>query len=159
MCGEHQNLLVHVSTRPGIIPACAGSTAVLYNAAAETLGSSPHVRGALSSGRRPSTPARDHPRMCGEHRQGPLHLLPALGIIPACAGSTRERFKAENDRKGSSPHVRGALEAVGPDAELIGDHPRMCGEHPAVTASEVPAGGSSPHVRGAPCGRPGSPGR
>ena len=72
---------------PGIIPACAGSTAVMVNILSD-LG--------------------DHPRMRGEHRvpkncsitvlgSSPhargaraAHLVPAalLGIIPACAGST-----------------------------------------------------------------------
>ena len=73
--------------RPGIIPACAGST-----------------RRRWSRSRRP----RDHPRMRGEHASvdfgdGPVEgssphargallpleaVQPAIGIIPACAGST-----------------------------------------------------------------------
>ena len=92
----------------GIIPACAGSTRAMSSVTLSNPGSSPHVRGALveegvlvgvhgiipacagstlsSTARRP--PARDHPRMCGEHS---LKLFPMgvkRGIIPACAGST-----------------------------------------------------------------------
>ena len=115
--------------QPGIIPACAGST-MRYSACAplvrdhprmcgehlshesradERLGSSPHVRGARLRGgglssisgiipacagsthnrHSSSPPKRDHPRMCGEHEQS---QLPPDGL------------------KGSSPHVRGALE-------------------------------------------------
>ena len=74
---------------------------------------------------------------------------------------------------GSSPHVRGAPDAVcrelrgggiipacagsttrkGYRNTLVGDHPRMCGEHASNDAPVVRSGGSSPHVRGAlaPC--------
>ena len=72
---------------------------------------------------------------------------------------------------GSSPHVRGALYVAWGDAWLVGiipacagstrslsmtattgrDHPRMCGEHRCNVLQNFLAGGSSPHVRGAPC--------
>ena len=91
----------------GIIPACAGSTLTAMPAYAGI---------------------GDHPRMCGEHGQGPVRRRPeagssphvrgaldvgdenrrTFGIIPACAGSTPVQA-----RRGL--HVR--------------DHPRMCGEH------------------------------
>ena len=112
----------------GIIPACAGSTGVLFESVA---------------------PARDHPRMCGEHDCVPLdfpldsgssphvrgapdllfQVIQCLGIIPACAGSTL-----------ATPSGR----------RTHGDHPRMCGEHMAVTGYQDAPWGSSPHVRGAP---------
>ena len=119
-----------------------------------SVGSSPHVRGALSQLQCPCRwlgiiPAcagstlfchrffgrfRDHPRMCGEH-------LPESAI---CGHS-----------RGSSPHVRGAqnllpimqdLDGIIPacagstcarlSARLEhGDHPRMCGEHSFVANS------------------------
>ena len=52
-----------------------------------------------------------------------------LGIIPACAGSTRK-------------HAQPKLQAR--------DHPRMCGEHGNVGKAPTRQTGSSPHVRGAP---------
>ena len=87
--------------------------------------------------------------MCGEH---------------SSAGN------AKVTAKGSSPHVRGALvdgdfmesehgiipACAGSTANAIlfwtgeGDHPRMCGEHETVWSISGVAGGSSPHVRGAP---------
>ena len=131
-------------------------------------GSSPHVRGALTNevwkplvdGIIPacagSTTAwstcsmltGDHPRMCGEHKV----FSPVL-----------------NGVKGSSPHVRGALERVVDGAHGVGiipacagstvvrcghinirrDHPRMCGEHLVRFRTCAPSAGSSPHVRGA----------
>ena len=147
MCGEHLDAgseqkpcpgssphvrgallrLLIAATIGGIIPACAGSTALL------TVDSS-------TSG--------DHPRMCGEHSlsksivmlkegssphvRGALPACPPRsslsGIIPACAGSTRYMV---------SRHC------------LLGDHPRMCGEHRSSHTTLIHGGGSSPHVRGA----------
>ena len=92
----------------GIIPACAGSTVQKV----------PRANG-----------ARDHPRMCGEHwmarnpADSPVGSSPHVrgahgnrhghsrwdGIIPACAGSTSDRFGGFPYFLGSSPHVRGAL--------------------------------------------------
>ena len=111
----------------GIIPACAGSTSVAC---------------------RFSTYRWDHPRMCGEHAcTHPIEKMTAgssphvrgaqtvqsgtelaLGIIPACAGSTTL----------SSFHTT-----------CIGDHPRMCGEHQVRDTMYGTTQGSSPHVRGA----------
>ena len=111
----------------GIIPACAGST-----------------RGA------PWTicSRRDHPRMRGEHvyfidksyrqrgssphargaHQSLTRLSGGTRIIPACAGSTPAGVVL---------------------VEFYGDHPRMRGEHMPRPSSTRPAGGSSPHARGA----------
>ena len=192
MCGEHRGCAVRSSSwkgssphvrgaqdrrasrpaRPGIIPACAGST---------------------SSTRLRVQPRRDHPRMCGEHPP----MMPAIplrlgssphvrgaprgaeertanrGIIPAGAGSTAlvqspherrrdhprmcgEHLRRSNgaaDRSGSSPHVRGALSAKTSQLVCFGIIPRMCGEHLVVYGRPTFTPGSSPHVRGAPAGR------
>ena len=116
------------SSRPGIIPACAGNT-------------SPGVGSPLHD--------RDHPRVCGEHR-GQHGLQPVrpgssprvrgtpmtwaqiddvAGIIPACAGNTCLDI---------------ALFVV------HWDHPRVCGEHWKVPTSIFCSWGSSPRVRGTP---------
>ena len=113
----------------GIIPACAGST----------------TRWDF----RPHRPG-DHPRMRGEHdtvpgwhyrgsgssphaRGAPITstaTAATVGIIPACAGSTRRQPNAGT-----------------PD----GDHPRMRGEHLGYMIEALDAKGSSPHARGAQC--------
>ena len=132
MCGEHTTddsfNLDHMGSSPhvrgarglllprgivlGIIPACAGSTS--YLAAIFHL-------------------PRDHPRMCGEHRNIIACICVSLGssphvrgaqkhcrhrrgvpgIIPACAGST------------STPTTRNPTQW---------DHPRMCGEHSSAAS-------------------------
>ena len=132
-------------------------------------GSSPHTRGARSSpmfhrsdGRiipayagstwiivTRQAPARDHPRIRGEH--GGVHMI----VV---------------DGPGSSPHTRGALSTFPPLAgepgiipayagstlyshfgsKGIWDHPRIRGEHPGHADRPASTGGSSPHTRGAP---------
>ena len=110
----------------GIIPACAGNTVGIHDDPAAF---------------------RDHPRVCGEHNRrsnpiseqtgssprvrGTLAVSPSLvmtdGIIPACAGNTRESVKRRASRR---------------------DHPRVCGEHPSDGLAVLEAQGSSPRVRG-----------
>ena len=68
MRGEHRRLPAIRHLRPGIIPACAGST---FGAAwRETVvtGSSPHARGARRHRAHRRRRGRDHPRMRGEHQ-------------------------------------------------------------------------------------------
>ena len=123
--GTRRDSKVHNEGR-GIIPACAGNTDFLV-------------------GRKPQ--ARDHPRVCGEHRswtalrawhmgssprvRGTLDrvdvLIGQLGIIPACAGNTQSP-------KVRRPHGR--------------DHPRVCGEHSFEVLFMSVCAGSSPRVRG-----------
>ena len=200
MCGEHlpesaicghsrgssphvrgaQNLLPIMQDLDGIIPACAGSTCARLSARLEH---------------------GDHPRMCGEHYgdsdfvtelegssphvRGARFIKSAtqdaVGIIPACAGSTvpagrispscrdHPRMCGEHtpfifascSPMGSSPHVRGARTPPSPASRTSWDHPRMCGEHFWLIVCRVPFPGSSPHVRGAhhrrkvPAPRPG----
>ena len=110
----------------GIIPACAGTTSRTTSGTATR---------------------RDHPRMCGDHVQcqwmsiawggssphvrGPLFAqresAGAVGIIPACAGTTPKRERSKLYRW---------------------DHPRMCGDHLGRFSGEDEFSGSSPHVRG-----------
>ena len=70
-------------------------------------GSSPHARGALLLD---------------------ILLPQGLGIIPACAGSTRRGTRCSGTSR---------------------DHPRMRGEHNLTNASALRGPGSSPHARGA----------
>ena len=132
-------------------PRMCGEHLAMYCSSVSSLGSSPHVRGAHigtnveygpygiipacagSTCRRSERCSRpwDHPRMCGEHREGTgvpscrsgssphVRGAPALisslggdtGIIPACAGSTKLLYTQIPSTTGSSPHVRGAPRA------------------------------------------------
>ena len=196
MRGEHVLGLVLRHAGDGIIPACAGSTifwSVRTTAGTGSsphargapahrsrpyrppVGSSPHARGALSAPRTRCPPARDHPRMRGEHHRGGRLGTPVPGIIPACAGSTIPWTLSLMKSQGSSPHARGALATHLLSGAQGRDHPRMRGEHvrlydavadslgiiPACAGSTVfqlpnihTMVGSSPHARGAPTARP-----
>mgnify|MGYP000233215057 CR=1 FL=1 len=113
------------------------------------VGSSPHTRGALSS------------LMVG---------FLSFGIIPAYAGSTRNRAR-DDQRPRDHPRIRGEHHAVGGRGEaapriipayagstwvpstypaLAADHPRIRGEHRVMGDDSGVGRGSSPHTRGAP---------
>jgi len=189
VCGEHAAHRVRVGGAPGssprmrgapwaflrhpvgwgIIPAYAGSTALVYI-------------GFFTFG--------DHPRVCGEHGR-PVHAAAgSAGIIPAYAGSTVEPLSFENENgdhprvcgehaaadgaeafgEGSSPRMRGARGPGYRDRAGHGiipayagstkesthgsrpppDHPRVCGEHDSELRSFRRRLGSSPRMRGAP---------
>ena len=150
-CGEHINtslragmaagsspqvrgapeLVQHRPVIGGIIPAGAGSTRGL-GCRQGHVGDHPrrcgeHTRRALPQ----SSPPGSSPQVRGAHRRRE-HLQAFRGIIPAGAGSTTS---------GTTSRRRGR------------DHPRRCGEHSMKRAMSSPIWGSSPQVRGAPCGR------
>ncbi len=151
MCGEHPTCFSKSSSALGssprvrgtqapsqwfpravrIIPACAGNT-MSTDLTLKNLG--------------------DHPRVCGEHeltlfenglalgssprvRGTPVSQMVengATGIIPACAGNTRDGARGRARSK---------------------DHPRVCGEHERQRRRNRRKPGSSPRVRGTPSGR------
>ena len=115
-------------------------------------GSSPHVRGAPGV-------------------RGVRHLL--SGIIPACAGSTGRGFSCflqawdhprmcgehhvkdivQDTKWGSSPHVRGAPDAVCRELRGGGIIPACAGSTKPIRSRHTRRWGSSPHVRGAQSAR------
>ena len=111
----------------GIIPACAGSTAI--RELGEGLrGDHPRVRGEhVTCISKATYTAGSSPRARGAHRETILRKLPN-GIIPACAGST------------------GGIRL---DQLFSGDHPRVRGEHCNPLHASKARGGSSPRARGA----------
>ena len=150
MRGEHDAAPVIAQGLGGIIPACAGSTRADVTVSEKGEGSSPHARGARARCRCPRTSCGDHPRMRGEHENVWSADDAVVGIIPACAGSTRGCLSKESRyagssptcagstgeltprqvyTRGSSPHARGAPGCVTRDARRNRDHPRMRGEH------------------------------
>ena len=148
MCGEHLS-------RPLMMLAPAGS--------------SPHVRGALSTPEvefpaRGIIPAcagstaptschlrrgRDHPRMCGEHIVQSVTSICAPGSSPHVRGAPTTQGIV-GDTYGIIPACAGSTGRIYAGLQQAGDHPRMCGEHNPSDDSHVDASGSSPHVRGAP---------
>ena len=111
----------------GIIPADAGSTAVLR---VWPSCSGDHPRGCgehLLSAFEVAADAGSSPRMRGAHIGAPT-LLRGVGIIPADAGSTRRLRRSWLTTE---------------------DHPRGCGEHRRCPRCHRHSLGSSPRMRGA----------
>ena len=152
VCGEHPEVdglyLSHLGSSPrvrgtplmepvsahvsGIIPACAGNT----------------TRGPAAS-----SPARDHPRVCGEHVEPGDDASPLKGSSPRVRGTLRQ-FRDPIDVRGIIPACAGNTQSLLKMLPAIRDHPRVCGEHVYYGFSVVLGVGSSPRVRGTPpaCG-------
>ena len=147
MCGEHFSGHDKESCKWGSSPHVRGAPRPRLRRA-NVLGIIPACAGSTGTYSRTMRQYRDHPRMCGEHpstmsmtRKQPgssphvrgaprdeAHSLIESGIIPACAGSTRDNLRGFTCRR---------------------DHPRMCGEHCESESRYSSTAGSSPHVRGA----------
>ena len=95
------------SSRPGIIPACAGNT-------------SPGVGSPLHD--------RDHPRVCGEHVPWLKSLLTSRGSSPRVRGTPWPTW-ATASPTGIIPACAGNTHDLGANRRCRGDHPRVCGEH------------------------------
>ena len=177
----------HARHTPGIIPAHAGNTKpesqtaitardhprtcgehrVYVRQLLVVSGSSPHMRGTLSSMLSPSRvpgiiPAHagntrcprcgcrwwwDHPRTCGEHCSSHCARLPSVGSSPHMRG-TPEFFARLPDVLGIIPAHAGNTRSVICGGLEYGDHPRTCGEHVKPIAVYGSDAGSSPHMRG-----------
>ena len=92
--------------------------------------------------------ARDHPRMCGEHRSLFDELTDGQGSSPHVRGAHPRSFP-NGLQRGIIPACAGSTAPNRSGCAKTGDHPRMCGEHAMVTLDPPPDLGSSPHVRGA----------
>ena len=152
----------------GIIPAYAGSTSVCLTKRIDswdhprirgehkesatrsrnTVGSSPHTRGARAGTRRTPANPGDHPRIRGEH--GLLRV-----VQDRHHGSSPHTRGAPPQQQGSSAGTRNIPAYAGStwirsrSGSASGDHPRIRGEHLQCFLHLPEPGGSSPHTRGA----------
>ena len=126
MRGALSFLFEHRSS-DGIIPAYAGSTRRL-------------------SSRMP--PARDHPRVCGEHYFTRTANQQPTGSSPRMRGA-RFGIALQGVTAGIIPAYAGSTAPAPPRRLTRPDHPRVCGEHPARASSRPARSGSSPRMRGA----------
>ena len=146
-CGEHEHVFEHVfelvGSSPrmrgahrvdalrhghdGIIPAHAGST--------EDLGATGATRG-------------DHPRACGEHRQGGQAPQTREGSSPRMRGAPQMARRAHR-HEGIIPAHAGSTSCLMCPPTKCRDHPRACGEHFLSLVKQQTLKGSSPRMRGA----------
>ena len=105
VCGEHRRLLACPPSFGGSSPRVRG-TQLRVVEDAPCLGIIPACAGNTSYDKNAGDATGDHPRVCGEHVQGPV----LFGHLP-----------------GSSPRVRGTQEAAGLSAVLRGIIPACAG--------------------------------
>ena len=160
----------HPLDRLRFIPACAGNTSSarlisatisvhprvcgehrnVANAAGDTYGSSPRVRGTRR--RRASVDRRRRfiPRVRGT-RRGRRCPHQYRRFIPACAGNTHHTVLAQRCQYGSSPRVRGTPLAHRRES-LVDRFIPACAGNTHATIGPASFSGSSPRVRGTPLG-------
>ncbi len=115
----------------GIIPAYAGSTC---------------------SGHAVAAGAWDHPRIRGEHAVPKVQSRCPAGSSPHTRGALRH-FLRHSPSWWIIPAYAGSTILAGRHRAPIRDHPRIRGEHRRFYGILCRIQGSSPHTRGAPCGR------
>src|SRR5690606_22856873 len=115
-----------MAARPRITPACAGNT--------------PTKAGWL-------IPARDHPRVRGEHRPGRLADLSAFGSPPRARG-TRGLLQLGGDPFRVTPACAGNTRRLRYTPPYRRDHPRVRGEHAFPLLPLGVGTGSPPRARG-----------
>ena len=130
-----------------IIPACAGSTGVVLMRFFPN-GIIPACAGSTKRFSSTEMPFRDHPRMCGEHLDAGSEQKPCPGSSPHVRGALQVT-QVEREAVGIIPACAGSTQARRNPAPPLRDHPRMCGEHDVQQARATRIQGSSPHVRGA----------
>ena len=90
---------------------------------------------------------RDHPRVCGEHRNSPLASASVEGSSPRMRG-TPCRDEQGVIQSGIIPAYAGNTTRYSRKFSPPRDHPRVCGEHCDARIAVFPSQGSSPRMRG-----------
>ena len=109
----------------------------------------PAYAGSTSSRGGRTSRARDHPRVCGEHRATSTSYASWLGSSPRMRGARRQDEHGRAER-GIIPAYAGSTAARWRRSTTRWDHPRVCGEHRGPESRRTRPGGSSPRMRGAP---------
>ena len=154
MCGEHYGSSdVHLPTA-GSSPRVRGAPR-LHRHEAEEEGIIPACAGSTNPLRGFLNVLRDHPRVCGEHFAASSASWSAFGSSPRVRGALNA-FVASRLYDGIIPACAGSTTAVASTCAARWDHPRVCGEHVKYDVGGSAIRGSSPRVRGAlalhPCG-------
>ena len=126
--GEHVQAGHRLPRLRGIIPACAGSTRWRWEWQWWG-GDHPRVRGEHTLQVVLTIPeVGSSPRARGAHacESG---LFDAIGIIPACAGSTPLGGRQDGLPRGIIPACAGSTRLRSGATRATGDHPRVRGEH------------------------------
>ena len=107
------------------------------------------MRGTLNSSYFFLSDVRDHPRVCGEHTGDTSTWRRSAGSSPRVRG-TLDAVAVGQAGHGIIPACAGNTVPAMTSNVQTGDHPRVCGEHCQFFAFGRLSGGSSPRVRGTP---------
>ena len=98
---------------------------------------------------RQAHPARDHPRVCGEHQPIGRKFHPITGSSPRMRGTRNLAGECDGDI-GIIPAYAGNTGNTHTSTQQDRDHPRVCGEHQLGPVRDLEPTGSSPRMRGTP---------
>ena len=151
VCGEHCVAVCVLPVESGIIPAYAGNTAIVSQKGKffSFAGIIPAYAGNTMRALASPISRRDHPRVCGEHKDCSYADMYWRGSSPRMRG-TRDEIIVYLGNVGIIPAYAGNTTGVATRRTRWRDHPRVCGEH--VWAGHVVGAntGSSPRMRGTP---------
>ena len=147
MCGEHFIISARGLGKTGSSPHVRGALSQLQ-CPCRWLGIIPACAGSTPRRRTGTGKEWDHPRMCGEHYGDSDFVNELEGSSPHVRGA---RFikSATQDAVGIIPACAGSTPQMTHSISITWDHPRMCGEHIVKHVRPCSKRGSSPHVRGA----------
>ena len=146
ICGEHSWRLSWRCHEPGSSPHMRG-TPVSVDENTVGIGIIPAYAGNTCRYIRRWFSARDHPRICGEHKFTDDTARNAWGSSPHMRGTRGVRRHRKHDA-GIIPAYAGNTVVVWRGLSLRRDHPRICGEHKRHCIVRKRCAGSSPHMRG-----------
>ena len=146
VCGENQQVLLTGLPKWGSSPRVRGKPPSLIGSCS-SIRLIPACAGKTSTRRSGDTPARAHPRVCGENGPCHAHGLEHVGSSP--------RVRGKPDTATEWMRARGLIPACAgktPPSEAASTswpaHPRVCGENDNMPMRRITDWGSSPRVRG-----------
>ena len=145
--GEHSRATVSTCSRTGSSPHTRGARAC-FRQPSPAPGIIPAYAGSTPYTRSMTFPARDHPRIRGEHPYLSLSCFITSGSSPHTRGA-RALGARQGAPEGIIPAYAGSTCPGCAARRARGDHPRIRGEHKPPQQPALQYGGSSPHTRGA----------
>ena len=146
-CGEQSRLISSALLRSGSSPRMRGAARETSSVAFPS-GIIPAHAGSSSTAGKPRCPARDHPRACGEQRNGISLIAPDYGSSPRMRGAVIGSAGFAGTPRIIPAHA-GSRRETAPPPQRSRDHPRACGEQDSDGVLDLAILGSSPRMRGA----------
>ena len=145
-CGEHQNLSCAHLLGLGSSPRLRGTLTSPWRVS-PTIGIIPALAGNTHTAIRKHGRCWDHPRACGEHLPENIGATKPEGSSPRLRGTPRD-LAVESSQQGIIPALAGNTPMPGRPGHSWWDHPRACGEHSSSVWMSCRCSGSSPRLRG-----------